>query len=56
MPVAFSHQTRALASVSPEAVLRRFETAHRKRRAWEDLWQDCYDYALPQRGDFLGGV
>ena len=56
MSVAFSHQTRALASVSPETVLRRFETAHRKRRAWEDLWQDCYDYALPQRGDFLGGV
>lgn len=21
-----------------------------KRQPWESLWQDCYDYALPQRG------
>ena len=33
-------------------VLRRFEAAHKKRQSWEELWQDCYDYTLPQRGGF----
>ncbi len=36
-----------------EAVLRRYERAMSRRRNWEKLWQECYDYVLPQRGDFL---
>ncbi len=36
-----------------EVLFNRYESAKRRRRNWENLWQDCYDYALPQRGDFL---
>jgi hypothetical protein len=31
----------------------RYESARKMRGAWESLWQECYDYALPQRGGFL---
>jgi hypothetical protein len=37
-------------------VLRRYEAAKRERAAWESLWQDCYDYALPLRSSVSGGV
>ncbi|MCB1782393.1 MAG: head-tail connector protein [Alphaproteobacteria bacterium] len=37
-----------------EKILQRHETALSRRSNWESLWQDCYDYALPQRGDFAG--
>lgn len=33
-------------------LLRRYEQAKARRQSWESLWQDCYDYALPQRGGF----
>lgn len=33
-------------------VMNRYQSALRKREAWETLWEDCYDYALPQRGGF----
>lgn len=35
-------------------LVRRHAQAKAKRGAWDQLWQDCYDYALPQRGDFSG--
>ncbi len=34
----------------------KFSTAKSERRAWESLWQECYDVAFPQRGDFSGLV
>ncbi len=36
-----------------EALMLRFESAQRRRSNWEKLWQDCYDFALPQRGGFV---
>lgn len=36
-----------------EGMVRRFEAARKRRSGWESLWQDCYDYALPQRGGFI---
>lgn len=33
-------------------LLRRYEMAKSRRSNWEDTWQECYDYALPQSGDF----
>ena len=33
-------------------LLGRFEQARTRREYWETHWQDCYDYALPQRGGF----
>ena len=29
---------------------RRFQKAREYRSAWESTWQDCYEFALPQRG------
>jgi hypothetical protein len=33
-------------------ILDRFGKAVQRRKNWEDLWQDCYDFALPQREGF----
>jgi hypothetical protein len=33
-------------------LLARFESARKHRANWEKLWQDCYDFTLPQRGGF----
>lgn len=38
----------------PEMVAQRFDAARMRRARWEGVWQDCYDYALPYRGDFSG--
>ncbi len=35
-------------------LVRRHGSAKAKREAWDQLWQDCYDYALPQRNDSPG--
>ena len=35
--------------LTPSAVLARFNRAKDRRQIWEDHWQECYDYALPQR-------
>ncbi|PZP56778.1 MAG: phage tail protein [Micavibrio aeruginosavorus] len=32
-------------------IIDRHARAKAKRSAWENLWQDCYDYALPLRSD-----
>lgn len=33
-------------------LVRRAELAKQRRSTWETTWQECYDYALPQCGDF----
>ncbi len=35
-----------------EKTLKRFNAALKKRSNWQNLWDECYDYALPQRGGF----
>lgn len=35
-----------------QAILARYNAARGRRAGWENLWQECYDYALPQRGGF----
>ncbi|HPF78384.1 MAG TPA: portal protein [Alphaproteobacteria bacterium] len=37
-----------------ELLMERYAQAKNRRRNWESHWQDCYDYALPQRGGFSG--
>lgn len=37
-----------------ELLMERYAQAKNRRRNWESHWQDCYDYALPQRGGFTG--
>ena len=34
-------------------LIKRFGVAVQKRSPWEELWQDCYDYALPQKTGFF---
>lgn len=33
-------------------LMRRADIAKQRRSNWESTWQECYDYALPQCGDF----
>jgi hypothetical protein len=35
-----------------QALLHRYHGARKYHDEWRSLWQECYDYALPQRGDF----
>jgi hypothetical protein len=46
----------ALPGAAPEPdlarLLQRYEAAKGRRRAWESLWRDAYEYALPQRNGF----
>lgn len=37
-------------------LLERYAGALKARGNWEKLWQECYDYALPQRADFNGTI
>ncbi len=41
-----------LLSQNTQGLLQRFEAAKRLRGNWETLWQECYDFTLPQRGGF----
>ncbi len=33
-------------------VMSRYEAANTRRDNWKNLWQECYDFALPQRAEF----
>lgn len=33
-------------------LIRRYDQAKDRRSAWENTWQECYDYTLPQSGGF----
>lgn len=33
-------------------IVQRYERAKSRRSNWENHWQECYDFALPQRGNF----
>lgn len=37
-----------------QILMERYSQAKNRRQNWESHWQDCYDYALPQRGGFTG--
>ncbi|MAS87659.1 MAG: phage tail protein [Micavibrio sp.] len=39
---------------SVEDIIARFQRAKTKRDPWISLWQECYDFALPQRNDLQG--
>jgi hypothetical protein len=41
--------------ISPATILARFAQAKMRRSAWEGVWQDCYDYALPSRDSAVFG-
>ncbi|QQG36024.1 MAG: head-tail connector protein [Micavibrio aeruginosavorus] len=37
-------------------LIARYERARQRRRVWESLWQESYEYALPQRNSFAGSA
>jgi len=39
--------------LTPKTVVERYRAARESRSPWETHWQDCYDYALPQRADLF---
>jgi Bacteriophage head to tail connecting protein len=45
----------AAESVLAGDLLRRFRRAKQARGSWEGVWQDCYDFALPQRQAVASG-
>lgn len=46
-------QDKTDAGVSPvPALLARYEAARGRRDPWLKLWQECYEFALPERGGF----
>ncbi len=39
--------------LDPKSVLERYGRARQRRAAWEAHWQECYDFALPQRDGII---
>ena len=39
-------------SETTNRIINRFEKAKERRASWDSLWQEAYDYTLPNRGDF----
>ncbi len=35
-------------------LVERYNSARKHRDVWNNLWEECYDFALPQRGGFNG--
>lgn len=38
-----------MSEITPAGVVGRYRQAKERRSTWESHWQECYDYALPQR-------
>jgi hypothetical protein len=55
-PAAGVPPARDASMPNPEAVLRRYRQAKARRANWERHWQECYDFALPQRDGTAGDV
>lgn len=45
-----------VADLAPKDVIARYRRAKDRRSAWEGLWQECYDFALPTRDGAVRGV
>ncbi len=43
-------------NIDTRILIERYESAKKHRDVWKSLWEDCYDYALPQRGGFNGNI
>lgn len=45
---------RAAGALDAKDIVGRYREAKQRRGTWEAHWQECYDYALPQRDTFQG--
>jgi hypothetical protein len=39
--------------LDPKATHERYQRARHRRSAWENLWEECYEFALPHRGGIM---
>jgi Bacteriophage head to tail connecting protein len=46
----------SVSGFSSTAVLSRYQRARDRRSAWESIWQECYDFALPTRDTAVRSV
>lgn len=42
-----------MAQFDPKTIQERYRRARTSRSAWESLWDECYEYALPHRGGII---
>ena len=42
-----------MTDITPKSVIERYRHAKEQRGVWESHWQECYDYALPQRDGII---
>ncbi len=42
--------------IKAKELINRYGAAKKRRDEWVNLWDDCYDYALPQRGGFSSSM
>jgi hypothetical protein len=42
-----------MSRLEPRTIIDRFQRARQRRATWESHWQECYDFALPQRDSTL---
>ena len=49
----YNHGANPHAQPLVETMLKQYHNAMKQRSSWQDHWQQCYDYALPQRNDSL---
>jgi hypothetical protein len=42
-----------MTDITPKGVIERYRHAKERRGVWESHWQECYDFALPQRDGII---
>jgi hypothetical protein len=42
-----------MTDITPQNVIERYRRAKERRGVWESHWQECYDFALPQRDGII---
>ena len=40
--------------MTPEQIIKRHELAQRRKDNWRQIYEDCYEFALPQRNLYDG--
>ena len=42
-----------MTDITPQGIIERYRHAKERRGVWESHWQECYDFALPQRDGII---
>lgn len=52
MIVDVTEQPPEESALKAEMLIKRFNNANQRRQNWTSIWEDCYDFTLPQRSGF----